>query len=159
MRTWAKATLGGLAVVALAFAVLAGTGAYFVFRGMERRVSGEAEAVKEIDVVKTRFGQRSPLVEIVDPVRADIRINRPADASTVKVDTVHIMNWKREDGELMRTAVPLWLLRFSSVNVLSQLGLAPEKFRLTVSDIERYGPGIIVDYGSPGASRLLMWVD
>ena len=159
MRTWARAALGGLAVVALAFAVLAGTGAYFVFRGMEKRVSGEADAVKEIEVVKARFGQRAPLVEIVDPVRADIRINRPPDASAAKVDTVHVMSWKREDGELMRTAVPLWLLRFSSVNVLSQLGLAPEKFRLTVGDIERYGPGIIVDYGSPGASRLLMWVD
>jgi hypothetical protein len=55
--------------------------------------------------------------------------------------------------------VPLWLLRFSSVNILSQIGLAPEKLRLTVQDIERYGPGVVVDYNQPGAARLLMWVD
>lgn len=36
---------------------------------------------------------------------------------------------------------------------------APAKFRLTVNDIERYGPGIVVDYGSPKASRVLVWVD
>jgi hypothetical protein len=50
-------------------------------------------------------------------------------------------------------------MRFSSVNILSQLGIAPAKFRLTVNDIERYGPGIVVDYDSPGAFRLLIWVD
>jgi hypothetical protein len=45
------------------------------------------------------------------------------------------------------------------VNIASQLGIAPAKFRLTVSDIERYGPGIVVDYGSQGAFRVLVWVD
>jgi hypothetical protein len=50
-------------------------------------------------------------------------------------------------------------MRFSTVNILSQLGIAPAKFRLTVADIERYGPGILVDYGSRGAFRLLVWVD
>ena len=60
---------------------------------------------------------------------------------------------------MVRTEVPLWLMRFSSVNILSQLGVAPERFRLTVSDIQRYGPGIVVDYGSRGTSRVLVWVD
>ena len=50
-------------------------------------------------------------------------------------------------------------MRFSTVNIASQLGIAPAKFRLTVSDVERYGPGIVVDYGSQGASRVLVWVD
>jgi hypothetical protein len=50
-------------------------------------------------------------------------------------------------------------MRFSSVNLLSQLGVAPAKFRLTVNDVERYGPGIVVDYGFEGAFRLLVWVD
>jgi hypothetical protein len=31
--------------------------------------------------------------------------------------------------------------------------------RLSVEDIERYGPGIVIDYESPGAFRLLAWVD
>ena len=29
----------------------------------------------------------------------------------------------------------------------------------TVSDIERYGPGVVVDYGSAGEFRMLMWVE
>ena len=159
MRTWVKATLGGVVLVVLAFVGLAATGAYFVFRNMENRASAEAEAVKAIDAVKARFGTRPHLVEIADPRRADIRINRPADPSPTRVETVHIMNWKRDTGELSRTKAPLWLMRFSSVNILSRLGLTPAQFRLTVTDIERYGPGVIADYAAPGSTRVLVWVE
>jgi len=159
MRTWVKATLGGIALAAVAFAALAGTGAYFVLRSIEKRTGSEPEAVQAIEAVKARFGPRPPLVEIADPGRADIRINRPGEASPARVDTIHIINWKRDTGELTRFEVPLWLMRFSSVNVLSQMGIAPARFRLTVNDIERYGPGIVVDYGSPKTSRILVWVD
>jgi hypothetical protein len=43
----------------------------------------------------------------------------------------------------MRTDVAPWLMRFSTLNLASQLGIAPAKFRLTVSDVQRYGPGIV----------------
>jgi hypothetical protein len=159
MRTWVKIAIGGVALVAIALAALAGTGAYFVLRHMDKRPGGESEAVQVISGVKTRFGSRPPLVEIADARRADIRIYRPTEPNPAPVDTIHIVNWKSETGELVRADVPLWLMRFSSLNILSQLGLAPTKFRLTVGDVERYGPGIVVDYGSPGAFRLLVWVD
>jgi hypothetical protein len=159
MRTWVKATLGGLALTAVAAVALAATGAYFVFRDMETRAGSEAEAVQAIDAVKARFGSRPPLVEIIDPQRADIRINRPVEVSASRVDTIHVVNWKSDTGELIRADIPLWLMRFSTVNIASQLGIAPAKFRLTVSDVERYGPGIVVDYGSQGAFRVLVWVD
>ena len=159
MRTWVKATIGGVVLIAVALGALTATGAYFVFRHMEQRTAGEAEAIKEIDAVKARFGARPPLVEISDPMRADIRVNRPTEASAAPVDTIHILNWKNDNRELMRTDAPLWLMRFSSVNIASRLGLAPDRFRLTVSDIQRYGPGIVVDYGMPGKFRVLVWVE
>ena len=159
MRTWVKVTLGGVALVTAVVLVLGGVGAYFVLGNMTRGNAGEAEALREIEAIRARFGARPPLVEIVDPRRADIRINRLQNDSGTRVTTVHVVNWSAESGELMRTAAPLWLMRFSSVNLLSQLGVAPARFQLTVSDIERYGPGIVVDYGSPGFVRVLVWVD
>ncbi len=159
MRAWVKVTIGAGVLAAVAFAALAGTGAYFVLRHMDKRPSGEAEAVQAIEAVKARFGSRPSLVEIVDPRQADIRILRPPEPSSVPVDTIHIINWQRGKGEMIRADAPLWLMRFSSVNVLSQLGIVPAKFRLTVSDVERYGPGIIVDYSSQGDFRVLVWVD
>jgi hypothetical protein len=159
MRTWVKATLGGLALIAIAIAALGGTGAYFILRSLDKQTRSESDAVRTIDAIKARFGTRPPLVEIGDPRRVDVTINRPPEASLARVETVHVLNWKRQTGELVRVEVPLWLTRFSSLNVLSQLGVTPAQFRLTVDDIERYGPGILVDYGSPGVFRILVWVD
>jgi hypothetical protein len=159
MRTWQKATLGVVITIVAIVAVLAGTGAYFVMRHLEKKASSEAEAGIEMDAIRKRYAPRTPLVEIVDPRSADIRINREPSPTGAPVSTVHVVNWKSEDNELMRTEIPLWLARFSSVNLLSQLGVAPERYRLTVKDIERYGPGIIADYRSPGTFRVLVWVD
>jgi len=159
MRKWVKVTIGGVALVVLVLAALGGTAAYYVMRNLEERPAGEAEAVKLIEGVKARFGPRPPLIEVADPRRADVRVNRAADASATRVDTIHVLNWKSETSELSRVEMPLWLMRFSSINLASNLNIIPAKLSLTVADVERYGPGIIVDYGSPGTSRVLVWVD
>jgi hypothetical protein len=159
MRTWQKATLGVVITIIVIVAALAGTGAYFVLRHLEKTVTSEAEANKVMDAVRSRYAPRVPLVEISDPRSGDIRINREPGPAAPRVGTAHIINWKAEGSELTRTEVPLWLARFSSINILSQLGVAPERFRLTVADIERYGPGVVADYRSPGAMRILIWVD
>jgi hypothetical protein len=71
-----------------------------------------------------------------DPL-AEPRVNRLAGSDGARVQTIHLVNWKAEDGEVMRMEVPLWLMRFSSVNIFSQIGITPEKLRLTVQDVER----------------------
>ena len=159
MRTWQKATLGVVITVVAIVAALAGTGGYFVLRNLENTAAGESDANREMDAVRKRYAPRAPLVEIIDPRHGDIRVNREQGPPAAPVSTVHIMNWKSEKGELMRTEVPLWLMRFSSINLLSKLGVAPARFRLTVDDIVRYGPGIVADYRLAGTFRVLIWVD
>lgn len=159
MRTWQKATLGVVVTILAIFAVLAGTGAYFVLRNLETASVGETDANVAMDALRKRYAPREPLVEVVDPLRGDVRINRAPGPAAGPVSTLHVISWKSEDGELVRTQVPLWLARFSSINLASQLGVAPAKFRLTVKDIQQYGPGIVTDYRSPGTFRVLIWVD
>lgn len=159
MRTWVKASIIGVSLVVLAFAALAGTGAYYVLRNLDTHSANEAAALGEFQAIRTRFGTRPPLIEVVDPRVADIRMNRPTEPDGRPVSTFHVLTWTAEDREVFKTAAPIWLLRFSSVNVLSQLRVAPERFRLTVQDIERYGPGVVVDYARPGKNRVLVWVD
>jgi hypothetical protein len=159
MRMWVKGTLVGVALIMAVGLTLAGVGAYYILGHLERRNAGEPETRQMMDAVRAKFGTRPPLVEVVDPRRADIRINRLRDKEGRPVATIHIVSWSAENGELVRTEAPLWLMRFSSVNLLSKLGIAPAKFRLSVEDIERYGPGIVIDYESAGSVRVLAWVD
>jgi len=158
MRTWVKFTIAGVAIAILGFAALAGTGAYYFFRHLDATPSTEAETLKAFDVQRAKFGTRQPLLEIVDPASADIRINRTTHPEGRRASTMHIISWNAE-GETVRTDMPLWLMRFSSINILSKLGIAPEKFRLTIDDVERYGPGIVVDFRQPGRIAAMVWVD
>jgi hypothetical protein len=154
-----KVTLGLAAIAIACIVALAGTAGYFVWRSFERHGATEAAALREIDAVRARFGARPPLIEINDPKRMDVRINRLASTDGARVTTIHVVSWKAEDGEIVRTEMPIWLMRFSSVNILSQLGVTPAQIRLTVDDIQRYGPGVVVDYKQPEAVRVLVWVD
>jgi hypothetical protein len=159
MRTWVKVTIAGVSIAVVALVALAVTGAYFVGRNLETRSATEADTLREFDAIRARFGARQPLLEIVDPQSADIRLHRTAHPEGRRASTIHVLSWNADDGESLTTEAPLWLMRFSSVNILSRLGVAPAKFRLTVEDVERYGPGIVVDYRRPGNSHVLIWVE
>lgn len=159
MRTWVKGTLAVVGVVAVCIGILAGTSAYYVMRNLDTRSASETEVAGDFQAVLTRFGSRPPLIEIVDPQKTEIRINRPAEPPRGPVTTLHVLTWEAEERQVFRTAVPVWLMRFSSANVLSHLGLAPERFRLTTEDLERYGPGVVVDFNRPGQTRVLVWLD
>jgi hypothetical protein len=159
VRKWVKYTLAVVAVLAIGFMALAGTGAYLVFRHLETRTVAGGETKPDFDTIAKRFAGRPPLVEIVDLQKADVRINRSVHPQGRRANTVYILNWNAEQEKLVKTDVPLWLMQFSSINVLSHLGLAPEKFRLTAEDLARYGPGIVVDYRKPGSFQVLIWVE
>ena len=160
MRKWVKVTLSLVAVGAFLFMVLAGTGAYYVFRHLDTRSVAEADTKNEFDAVRIKFAGRKPLVEIRNLASADVTVNRAVHPAGQRATTVHVMTWNSDDGgELLRTDVPVWLMRFSSVNILSQLGIAPQKFRLTAEDLERYGPGIVADYRQPGRNQVLIWLE
>ena len=159
MRTWVKVSIVSFGVIVLSFLALSGTGAYFVLRHLNIGTATEAAAMKDFDAIRSKFGARPHLIEIVDAQSRDFKINRPAQPDGRPVNTLHVMTWKQEDEEVFRTEVPLWLMRFSMVNVLSRLGVTPERFRLTVKDLQDFGPGIVADYRKPGENRVLLWVE
>ena len=158
MRRWVKWTLAAVLLAFVCFAALAGTSAYYVMRHLEVRKGGEADVVKEIEAIRSRYGSREPLITLVKPEAGDIRIARSSHPQGLQANTIHVITWTA-DGERLQTDVPLWLMRFNSVNILSNLGIAPAKFRLTVHDVQQYGPGIVVDYRQPGERHALIWVE
>ncbi len=159
MRTWVKITIAGGAIIVLAVLALAGTGAYYFFRHLNRHQATEADARREFDTLTARFTGRPPLVEIVEPKAFDIRVNRLVHPQGRRGQTLKILSWDPHTGELMRADLPLWLTQFTSVNLFSHLGVMPSKFSLTAEDLKRYGPGIVVDYRPPGAALVLMWIE
>ena len=159
MRRWVKVSLVSVSLVILAFVALAGTTAYFALRHLEVGAISEADISKEFEAIRLRFGVRPHLIEVVDASARNFKINRPQQPDGRPVKTVHVLTWTQEDGEKFGTEVPIWLMKFNTANVLSNIGAMPERFRLTVQDLKDFGPGIVIDYRKPGINRVLVWVD
>src|SRR5262245_8537425 len=158
MRTWVKVTIAGVVAVVLGVATLAGVSSYYFFRHLETRSATEGATLQDCYALRARFGSRQPLIEIVNPAVADIHVNRTRHPEGRRASTLHVLTWSVDNGRL-QAELPLWLMRFSSLNILSTLGLAPEKFRLTVEDVASYGPGIVAEFRQPGRSDVIIWAE
>jgi hypothetical protein len=159
MRRWVKFTLVGVALATVAFLALAGTGAYYFFRHLNVRTVAEAETRTDFEAVRVRYAGRPQLVEVRNLKSGDLVVNKTAHPQGLRATTVHVMAWGADDHKLIRTDLPLWLMRFSSINILSHLGVVPSKYRLTADDLATYGPGIVVDSRQPGSSQVLIWLE
>jgi hypothetical protein len=160
MRTRARVALWVLGIGSVALLAVAGLAAVMVLRNAEIVPSAEHQAVIEFERVRSQFPQRPPLVELTTPRQGAIRVNRPpASAERRHVDAFHILVWSPASNKLVRTSAPIWLMRLSLQNLLSTLGRGGGPWNLTVADVERYGPGLVLDVNPPGGDRVLVWVE
>jgi len=159
MQTRTRVALWVLGVGCGLLLVVGALAGVIVLRNTRTVASGEPEAVIEFERIHAGFPARPPLVEILDPRRGAIRINRPpASAARRHVEAFHVLAWAAADRKLVRTSAPIWLMRLSLQNMMSTLGLGLGPWNLTVADVERYGPGIVLDFNPPGGGRVLVWV-
>jgi hypothetical protein len=70
--------------------------------------------------------------------------------------------WEPEQQKLVRLNIPFWLLRMTKDRPMRLSGGRneegdPIRLRITTGDIERYGPGLILDYRDATGKRVLIW--
>jgi hypothetical protein len=120
--------------------------------------SGADAAFEE---VRQRFATRAPLLEMHGTGEA--RRNAPArDAPRTSLSTLHVLAWDAEEEKLARIDIPFWFLRLKETPIrfgTYASGLDALNISLTAAEIERYGPGVIVDISREGRDRALLWVE
>ena len=70
------------------------------------------------------------------------------------------MAFDPNDGRIVRVDIPFWLLRLKlrgSAIDFNGNRMELEDLKLTVEDLERFGPTLIVDHKSSGGERVLVW--
>ena len=113
-----------------------------------------------LDEIRTRFGGRAPLIEAREgTVR---RSELPADAKPVSLSTLHVLVWDADDEKMARIDLPFWLIRLKSIPLEfggKATGLREIGITLSAAEIERYGPGIVVDVEMGSGERALIWAE
>ncbi len=155
--------LGTCGVVAFAGAAFIGIVIFAVVRHLEIRPLSNASAEQEYGQLRDRFAGGTPLIEIDRDNPGRIQVHRPAERpASNSITALHIFAWNPRDRKVVRLDVPLWLLRLqprsNSIHWnWSGDDLDLEDIRVTVEDLERHGPGLVLDFEGHRGERLLVW--
>jgi len=162
-RGWVPIVVGVL--VLLAFLAAGGIFAAVSFFRQNLSVGQGVDgntAVGEFDAVYARFPGQQPLIELVDEVPQLVAERASRTSAAQSLTTLHVLAFDRDDGELARFTAPFWLLRLKSGPIrLSayQQGWDDRGVSFRVEDIEKHGPGIIIDVKERRDGRLLVWAE
>ena len=157
--------LVGLAagVVVLPLTVLVG----FVVRHRDATPVTVTAAQAGFDRLRARFAGQTALVDM------ETRSGRPPTrgASGRPLRAFHTVIFDRRGGDrLVEVSVPYWLGRtyarhegsyawLGELTFLDDTEFDAEPLRISIDEIERYGPGLLVDYRHPGGGQFVSWVE
>ena len=157
---WAQVLIGVAIVgVFLAIGAIIAVTAYFS-QNVVVNTSNAREADDEFEKIRQRFKGQLPLVELRDG--AAVRSNPRTNAGGGQLSTLHILAWDSDEEKLAAVNVPWWVIRLKSGPIRFSsysTGFDDEGVRLTPEDIERGGPGIILEATGRRGERVLLWAD
>jgi hypothetical protein len=161
LKTWVWVVVGVLITCVVAVIAIAGVGFYFFSQHIETRTVSAATATREFGEVTARFVGQKPLVEL-DRHGNFVRSNpdRPTSRQRAVPEQLYVMAFDPDDGRVVRLAIPFWLLRLKTGGGNIDFNgnkMNLEDLRLSVAELERFGPSLIVDHASADGNRVLVW--
>ena len=165
-RTWISIVIASVAVVCLLALVVVGGTAFFVYRHVDARPTSEATAAQEFAAARAKFEGQRPLIEIrregAEPVLHRDLLSGSMPEKPLQY--LRVLAYDDDNGRLVRVSIPFWLLRMFPSKNLSFLNdegidIDTRRIRLTLEDVERRGPGLLLDQKDRRGSQVLVWTE
>ena len=164
----AKKTSWGLIILGIAiFVVIVGVGlvgvaGYIIYQqfAFQATTASEMTAEQEFAKVVAQFHGQKPFLVIQDgePV-----VSESAGPNAGKpIEALHILVWNPDETKVVRLNMPFWLLRMTKGRPIKlgpdgEDGARHVRLRITAEDLERRGPGLILDHKESSGGRVLVW--
>lgn len=162
VKTWVWVVIGVIAAGILCVIALAAAGIWFVRTHINVQPTTVAAATSDFQAVRDRFATQKPLIELDDRGNF-VTANTDRPNGTTRPEALAIMAFDSRDERVVRMDIPFWLLRLkmrgTRINVGGNGNIDLAKLRLTVEDLERFGPTLIVDHHGADGSRVLVWTE
>ncbi len=160
-----KSTARALMIVVGVFVLLVilglGSAAWPFTNAIDVGEASEADASREFDRIRERFAGVQPVIVVDDD---DPRVTRrPSDAApAVRLSTMRVLVWDPDEQRLTRIDIPFWFLRLKSgpIEIGTNEGVfGGEDLGLTVEELERLGPTLVLDHEDEGGDRIILWTE
>ena len=146
-------------LVALLAVLGLGSALWLFTQSFDTGRADESTAQAEFDRVRQQFDGVQPVLDVRDGEPVIVRKpNRTA--ARIGLTTLHVIHWDPDDESFTRIDLPFWLLRLKSgpIEIGTEVGSEGE-LDLTVEDLERFGPTVVLDHTGEGGDRVLVWTE
>ena len=162
-KTWVSVVIAALIIAAIV--VVGFVGATYVF--LHSHLQGEDvepdQATAQMAEIRSKFAGATPLIEIASDGQPVLHRNPTGEPRPVNV--FHIVQYDARAGHISRIDLPGWFVRAVSAGGrirIANLGFSgdgdDDMQRLTLEDLERHGPGLVLDLSRRGG-RVLAWTE
>jgi hypothetical protein len=164
-RTWVSILIAAVAIVIVLCLALVGGSIYWFRQHIDTQSSSRQSAAVEFTRERARFAGQQPLLELrAGDTPVIHRAPNTLVAEHAEITDLHVLAYDVHEGKIIRAHFPMWLMRLaprSQFGFLSDSGMFSERVHLTVDDIERRGPGLVLDVIDKPieGGRLLVWTD
>jgi hypothetical protein len=162
-KTWIWVLVGFVGFGVVVLFALAGAGVYFVTRHIHAVHSSDASALEAFDTARAAFKDRPPLFELdrFDQPQATRDLST-LPTSPVKPTDLHILAWNPDDRRLVRITLPFWMLRLGrrKIDIIDgHHDFDVGSLDVSVDDLERIGPALVLDLRTSTGERVLVWTE
>jgi hypothetical protein len=159
VRTWIAVLIAAIVVVCVGVIALVGGSAYFVARHVSTDFVPADHADERFAAARQRLAGHAALIELRDGDAGVIR-RAPAGAKLAPITSVRALIYDPNDGRIVDVSLPVWLLRLAPGGELSFIEhghFDTGRIHFTFEDVERHGPGLILDGTDRDGTRILIW--
>ena len=148
----------------LAVSAVGGT-AYFIYRHVHTQFTPTENAEQQFAEARARFSGQQPLIEIrKDDQPLLHREVIPKSMPATKLATLRVLAYDARARKLVNVSIPMWLLRMAPSNKFSFLedngiDFDSDRVHITIDDLERRGPGLILDQAARRGLPVLVWTE
>jgi hypothetical protein len=165
-QRWGLIILGIVIFVVIVGVGVIGTFGYIVYRQMDVQTVATASPEEEFSKARARFEGQVPFIELpagVEEAAPIVHRDQMAKEAT-PLTGLRVLAWGPQDKKLVRLTLPMWLLRLSGrrgVHLSNRDAPLSADMNLNVSadEIERHGPGLILDFTTRTGERVLVWAE
>jgi nitrate reductase NapE component len=165
-KTWISVLIAAVIIVGILAAAAVGGTAFFIYRHVQTQFTPSENAAQRFREARARFSGQQPLLEFRrNDDRPIVHHEVLAEApSTAKLESLRVLAYDQHAGKLVNVSIPFWLLRLAPSNKFSFLSdngidFDSDRVRLTLEDLERRGPGLILDQVDRRGSQVLVWTE
>jgi hypothetical protein len=148
-------------IVVLLAIVGLGSAVWLFMRSFGFEKADATNAAQQFDKIRGQFVGVTPLLEVRD--EEPVVVRRPeTQANRTRLTTMHIVAWDPDDDDFVRISLPFWLLRLKSgpIEISSdRRWMGEEDLGITVEELERYGPTLVLDHQARRGGRVMIWTE